>query len=68
MRRRDNRWTVRVTEWPPRNGKRRQNRQRTRRKDEIESFAGVTWNRQAADRVVGIRLGDAFWNQRGCCL
>ena len=52
MRRTDNRWTIRVTEWQPRDGKRRQGRQRTRWKDEIRSFAGVAWNRRAADRGV----------------
>ncbi len=30
MRRRDNRWTMRVTEWQPRNGRRNQGRQRVR--------------------------------------
>ena len=49
MRRKVNRWTVRVTKWRPGNGKRRQGRQRTKLTDEIRSFAEVTWNRQAAD-------------------
>ena len=39
-----------VTEWQPRDGKRKQSRQRTRWWDEIGCFAGVNWNRQAADR------------------
>ena len=59
MRRTDNRWTVRVTECQPRDGKRRQGRQRTRWKDEIENLAVVTWNRQAADRD-DWRFGEAF--------
>ena len=46
--RRDNRWTVRVTEWKRMYGKRRHGRQRTRWRDEMGSFAGVTWNRQAS--------------------
>ena len=50
MRRRNNRWTVKVTEWQPRDGKRKQGRQRTRWKDDIHYFSGVTWNRLAADR------------------
>ena len=44
---RDNRWTVRVTEWQTRYGKRNQGRQRTRWRDEIGGFAGITWQ---ADR------------------
>ena len=41
-------------EWQPENGQRRQNRQRTRWRDEIGSFVGITWNRQAADSDVCI--------------
>ncbi len=40
MRRRDNRWTTRVTEWQPKNGRRNQGRQRVRWRDEIRVFAG----------------------------
>ena len=49
-RRRNIIWTVKVTEWQFRDSKRRQGRQRTMLRDEIESFAEVTWNRQASDR------------------
>ena len=68
--RRDNKFTVRVTEWQPKDGKRRQGRQRTRWRDEIGGFAGVTWNRRAADRDESRRLGKAFvlqWIHRACC-
>ncbi len=41
MRRTDNRWTKRVTEWQPRNSKRSQGRQRIRWRDEIAAFTGV---------------------------
>ena len=34
----------------PRDGKKRQRRQKTKWRDEIGGFAGITWNRQAADR------------------
>ena len=37
-------------------GKIRQGRQRTRWKNEIRSFVGVTWNSQAADRDEWRRL------------
>ena len=60
MRQTDNRWTVRVIEWQPKDDKRRQDRQRTRWGDDIKSFDGVTWNRQAADRDEWRRLGEAF--------
>ena len=69
MRWTDNRRTVTVTEWQPRDGKRRQGRHRTRWRDEIESFVGVTWSRQAADRDEWRRLGvEDFvlqWTERG---
>ena len=42
MRQRDNRWTVGVTEWQPRESKRRKTRQKTKWRDEIGSSAGVT--------------------------
>ena len=60
MRRRDNRWIVRATEWQPRDGESRQGRQRTRWRDEMESFVEVTSNRQTADRGEWRRLGEAF--------
>ena len=41
----DNRGTTRVTEWQPKDGKRRQDRQKTRQRDEIGSFAGLARNR-----------------------
>ncbi len=52
MRRRDNRWTTRVTEWQPRNGRRNQSRQRIRWRDEIRAFAGTSWNSLTSDREV----------------
>ncbi len=50
MRRRDNRWTTRVTEWQPRNGRRNQGRQRVRWRDEIRAFAGPSYNSLTSDR------------------
>ena len=35
MRRDDNRWTKRVTEWQPRNGKRTRGRQKRRSRDDL---------------------------------
>ena len=59
MKRTDNRWTIRPTEWQPKDGKQKQGRHRTRQRDEIGSFAGVTWNRQAVDRDKWRWLGEA---------
>ncbi len=55
MRRTDNRWTKRVTEWQPRNSKRSQGRQRIRWRDEIVAFAGVRWSSLTSDREEGGR-------------
>ena len=69
MRQRDNKCSVKVTEWQSRDGIKRQGRQRTRWRDEIESFAGVAWNRQAFDKDEWRRFGESFVLQcthRGC--
>ncbi len=50
MCRRDKRWTTRVTEWQPRNGRRNQGRQRVRSRDEIRAFAGPSWSSLTSDR------------------
>ncbi len=52
MRRRDNRWTTRVTEWQPRNGRRNKGRQRVRWRGEIRAFAGPSWSSLTSDREV----------------
>ncbi|GFR63732.1 RNA-directed DNA polymerase (Reverse transcriptase) domain containing protein [Elysia marginata] len=46
----DNRWTLRVTEWQPRNGKRLRRRQARRWRDDIVRTMGNTWTREAKDR------------------
>ncbi|GFS14726.1 endonuclease-reverse transcriptase [Elysia marginata] len=43
----DNRWTLRVTEWQPRNGKRSRGRQARRWRDDIVRTMGNTWTREA---------------------
>ena len=50
MRRDDNRWTKRMTEWQPRCGKRGRGRQKLRGRDDITSYASTTWTRLAQDR------------------
>lgn len=46
----DNRWTIRVTEWRPRNYKRPQGRPPTRWTDPMVKILGRTWNRIARCR------------------
>ncbi len=68
MRRRDNRWTTRVTEWQPRIGRRNQGRQRVRWRDEIRAFAGPRWSSLTSDRERWRMLGKAFvlqWTRNG---
>ncbi len=60
MRRRDNRWTTRVTDWQPRNGRRSQGRQRVRWRDEIRAFAELSWSSLTSDRERWRILGKAF--------
>ncbi|GFS22622.1 endonuclease-reverse transcriptase [Elysia marginata] len=44
------RWTLRVTEWQPRNGKRSRGRQARRWRDDIVRTMGNTWTREAKDK------------------
>ncbi|GFR63481.1 dystrophin [Elysia marginata] len=46
----DNRWTLRVTEWQPRNGKRSRGRQARRWRGDIVRTMGNTWTREAKDK------------------
>ena len=46
----DNKWTKRVTDWQPRSGKRRRGRQKRRWRDDLTSYLGTTWTRDAQDR------------------
>ncbi len=50
MQRRDNRWTLRVTKWQPRNGRRNQGRQRVNWRDEIGAFAGSSLSSLTSER------------------
>jgi hypothetical protein len=47
---RDNRWTKRITDWCPYSNKRSKKRPDTRWRDEIEKFAGKTWQRIVQNR------------------
>jgi len=59
----DNRGTKRLTDRHPYNKKQSRKRPDTRWKDEIEKFAGVTWQRLAQDRLLWKELGKAFVQQ-----
>ncbi len=68
MLRRDNRWTTRVTEWQPRNGRRNQGRQRVSWRNEIRAFAGPSWSSLTSVRERWRMLGKAFvleWTGNG---
>ncbi len=60
MRRTDNRWTKRVTEWQLRNCKRSQGRQIVIWKDEITAFAGAGWSTVTSDKERWKMFGKAF--------
>ncbi len=68
MRRRDSRWTTRVTEWQSRNGIKNQGRQRVRWRDEIRAFAGTSWSSLTSGKERWRMLGKAFvlqWTSNG---
>ena len=68
MRRTDNRWTTRITEWQPREGRRNRGMQRRRWRDEIRKYAGATWARDTQDRKHWKSLSEAFslqWDRSG---
>ena len=50
MRREDNIWTKRATEWQPRTGKRKRGRPKRRWRDDLDAFLGILWARLAQDR------------------
>ena len=69
MRRTDDRWTLRLTEWQPRDGKRSKGRPSTRWRDEIRAFAGKEWSSKIIDRKQWKVMGEAFvlqWTCDGC--
>ena len=47
---RRDRWTRRVTEWRPTNGKRTSGRQKRRWRYDLTTYMGPTWARLAQDR------------------
>lgn len=57
----DNRWSVRTSEWIPRDGKRGRGWQRVRGSDEINEFARTNWNQLVQDRMRWRLLVDALF-------
>ncbi len=60
MRRRDSKWTMKVTEWQPRNGRRNPGRQRVRWRDESRAFPGPRWSSLTSDRGRWKMFGKTF--------
>ncbi|XP_022816835.1 uncharacterized protein LOC111349816 [Spodoptera litura] len=56
-------WTKIITEWQPRDGKRKRGRQVKRRMDDIKKVAENTWPRKARDREVWKQLEEAYVSQ-----
>ena len=59
-RRRDNRWTIRITEWIPRGNKRPRGRPRTRWCDDLIQYVGPTWSHIARDRKLWQACREGF--------
>lgn len=57
-------WSKDITEWCPRQYKRKKGRQRRRWEDDIKKIAGHTWKRQAQNRIQWRTLGEAYAGQQ----
>lgn len=60
IRNKKDKWTKDITEWCPRQNKRKRGRQRRRWEDDIVRVAGATWMRKAHDRKLWKSLGEAY--------
>ena len=58
--RRDNRWTIRITEWIPHGNKRPRGRPRTRWCDDLIQYVGPTWSHIARDRKLWQACREGF--------
>ena len=52
----DNRWTNKLTEWTPREGRRQRGRPKRRWREDVEEKAGTAWTRLAQDRLAWKQL------------
>ncbi|XP_072028434.1 uncharacterized protein [Amphiura filiformis] len=62
-RRDDNIWIKRLTEWQQRTGKRRRGRQKRRWRDDLTSYLGTTWAREAQNRSKWKLLEEGYIRQ-----
>jgi len=62
-RRKDNRWTTKLTTWQPRGHTRNRGRQKTRWRDDLDAFRKF-WHRDASNRAEWRQLGKAYVQQR----
>lgn len=58
------RWAKRLTEWIPRDRKRKQGRPRKRWRDVFKENIGPDWMRQSRDRILWRKLGEAYAERR----
>lgn len=59
----NNRWTKKAIEWIPRDEKRKRGRPKRRWEDIFIQRCGTEWMRQARDRTLWLRLGEAYANE-----
>ena len=59
----DNRWTQRVTEWQPREGRRARGRQRRRWRDDLVQQKGAAWRHDAQNRQRWRRDVEGYFQQ-----
>ena len=59
----DNRWTIRCTEWQVRDGKRSRGRPKRRWRDDIQQWLGATWSSKAKDRQKWRDLAEGYFQQ-----
>ena len=61
----DNRWTIKTTEWTPRNYSRKPGRPKTRWRDDLVNQIGPTWSRLAKDRSLWENpgRGSSSWSE-----
>ncbi|CAH2226365.1 jg22998 [Pararge aegeria aegeria] len=63
MRRKKENWAKDITEWYPRDGKRRRGRPFRRWEDDLRSTAGPLWTRKTHDREAWKNLAEAYAKQ-----
>ena len=62
-RQKDNRWTIRTTDWTPRDMKRSRGRQARRWRDDLDQFFGKTWPQTARTRAEWSKVTEGYIQQ-----